>query len=113
MVVPAAVLLHAKFTLGKALAMTDFQTDTLDIDQMILDPNNFLFQDAPDFVFAEQKRFAEETVQAKAAARLRDEGLLPLKQSILRNGFLPFERLVVTPYDKDRRRAGTHQAGCP
>jgi hypothetical protein len=66
---------------------------------MLLDPNNFRFQDAPDFVFADTKRFAEETVQAKAAARLRDEGLLPLKQSILRNGFLPFERLVVTPYN--------------
>ena len=82
--------------------MTDFQTGTLDIDQMLLDPNNFRFQDAPDFVFADKKRFAEETVQAKAAARLRDEGLLPLKQSIMRNGFLPFERLVVTPHDKDR-----------
>jgi hypothetical protein len=82
--------------------MTDFKTDTLDTDRMILDPNNFRFQDAPDFVFADPNRFAEETVQAKAAARLRDEGLLPLKQSILRNGFLPFERLVVTAYDEDR-----------
>ena len=78
--------------------MTEFQAGTLDIEQMLLDPNNFRFQDAPDFIFADTKRFAEETVQARAAARLRDEALLPLKQSILRNGFLPFERLVVTPY---------------
>lgn len=37
-------------------------------------------------------------MQNKAGERLRSESLLPLKNSILQDGFLPFERIVVTPY---------------
>ena len=79
--------------------MTKYEEKLLDIDQLLLDANNYRFQDAQDFVFADPKRFAEESVQAKALARIRDENLNPLKQSILKNGFLPFERLVVAPHD--------------
>src|SRR5436190_309949 len=82
--------------------MSQYQEDLLDISKMLLDPNNYRFHNAPDFVFADTKRFAEETVQAKAFERLRAESLLPLKQSILKNGFLPFERLVVSPYGTDK-----------
>jgi hypothetical protein len=82
--------------------MNTLQEATLAIDCLLLDPNNFRFQDAEDFVFADPKRFAESTVQNKAAERLRSESLLPLKNSILRNGFLPFERIVVSPYSSDK-----------
>jgi hypothetical protein len=53
-------------------------------------------------VEANESRFAEQSVQTKAAERLRTEALLQLKNSILKNGFLPFERLVVRPYGTDR-----------
>lgn len=82
--------------------MNQYKEEVLDISKMLLDPNNFRFQNAPDFVFADTKRFGEETVQSKAFERLRAESLLPLKQSILKNGFLPFERLVVSPYGRDK-----------
>lgn len=78
--------------------MQKFDEKFVDISQLLLDPNNYRFQDAADFVFADSKRFAEDTVQNKAFERLRSEALVPLKNSILRNGFLPFERLVVAPY---------------
>ena len=82
--------------------MSQFKEANLKLDQLILDPNNFRFQDAPDFVYADPKRFAESTVQNKAFERLRSEALIPLKNSILKNGFLPFERLVVAPYEDGR-----------
>jgi hypothetical protein len=77
------------------MLMHQYKEELIDVSQMLLDPNNFRFQNAPDFVFADPKRFAEASVQSKAFERLRAETLLPLKQSILKNGFLPFERLVV------------------
>jgi hypothetical protein len=82
--------------------MSHFQEANLDISKLLLDPNNFRFQDAADFVSADSKRFAEATVQSRASERLRSEALVPLKNSILKNGFLPFERLVVIPYADDR-----------
>jgi hypothetical protein len=60
-----------------------------------LDPNNYRFQDNPDFVPAQGGRFHERTVQDRAFRKLREEGLLELKNSILKNGLLRIERLVV------------------
>jgi hypothetical protein len=82
--------------------MSQYKEELLDISKMLLDPNNFRFQNAPDFVFADRKRFAEPSVQARTFERLKAESLLPLKQSILKNGFLPFERLVVSPYEYEQ-----------
>lgn len=66
---------------------------------LLLDPNNFRFQDTEGFVYADSKRFAEDSVQQRAGERLRkQESLLDLKKSIVRNGFLPVERIVVRPY---------------
>ena len=69
------------------------------IGDLLLDPNNYRFQDYEDFVLAEESRFYEPSVQATAYARLRNEGLAQLKDSILTNGFLLFERIVAMPYD--------------
>ena len=71
------------------------------ITALLLDPNNYRFQDAKDYVSAARGRFAEASVQNRASARLRDEGLAELKNSIMQNGFLPFERIVVRPFDDD------------
>lgn len=82
--------------------MIPFKEATKPYEHLLLDPNNYRFQEATDFRAADPKRFAEQTVQNKAYERLKGEALVQLKNSILRNGFLPFERLVVTPYGKDR-----------
>ena len=39
--------------------MHQYKEELIDVSQMLLDPNNFRFQNAPDFVFADPKRFAE------------------------------------------------------
>lgn len=86
--------------------MTDtpqFSDDTYPIDRLLLDPNNFRFQDEEGYVVADEARFAEQTVQDRAYRRLRSEGIQELKNSILANGFLTVERLVVRPLNIEDR----------
>ncbi len=72
--------------------------DNLALSSLVLDPNNYRFQDVEGFVAASEERFHERTVQQRALARLRKAGLSELKNSILTNGYLPFERIIVKPY---------------
>ena len=76
----------------------NFEEAELPLDSLLLDPNNFRYQDESGFVTAEERRFHEDSVQDRASRRLRKEALADLKRSILTNGFLPVERLVVRPY---------------
>jgi hypothetical protein len=76
----------------------DFIDKEVPLKDLLLDPNNYRFQDSPEFVPARDTRFHEDSIQQKAHKRLREESLEPLKASILANGFLPVERIVVTPY---------------
>jgi len=76
--------------------------------KLLLDPNNYRFQDNPDFVPAQEGRYDERTVQDRAFRRLREEGLLELKNSIIKNGLLRIERLVVRPYLKARNTQGQY-----
>jgi hypothetical protein len=69
-------------------------------EDLLLDPNNYRFQDDPKFVVAAENRFHEPGVQDRAAKSLRDQSLTQLKNSILRNGLLPFEKLIVKAYPK-------------
>lgn len=63
---------------------------------VLLDPNNYRFQDQPDYVRVAPDRYQEAAVQAKARQRLRGtDGLMQLKASILKNGFITVERIVV------------------
>ncbi len=79
--------------------MSSFREDRLSYSQLLLDPNNYRYQDNPDFSYAEERRFHEEGVQDRAFRRLtRDESLIQLKNSFITNGFIPVERLVVRPY---------------
>jgi hypothetical protein len=68
------------------------------LDELLLDPNNYRFQSREDFVTAAQTRYPGATVQQRAYRLLRDEGLEELKRSILTNGFLPFEKIIVEPF---------------
>lgn len=79
--------------------MSELNLSELSPDVLLFDPNNFRFQDLDGFSYASEDRFHEDTVQLRAYQRLkRDEGILALKRSILRNGYIPVERLVVRPY---------------
>ncbi|NYE19617.1 ParB N-terminal domain-containing protein [Microbacterium immunditiarum] len=105
-----------------------FTDDTYDLSELLFDPNNFRFQDEPNFARADETRFAEASVQDRAYQRLRREGISELKSSILANGFLQVERLVVRPHapsgkylvvEGNRRLAALrwiaedHEAGVP
>lgn len=82
-----------------------YKEDYLSVSRLLLDPNNFRFQDETEWVRADPQRFGEPTVQERAAKRIRSEGLVELKNSIISNGFLAVERLVVRLY-----RAATEEA---
>ena len=76
-----------------------YREDKLSTDHMLLDPNNYRFQDTDDFVSADPGRFHEKSVQDRAYRSLRDTASLgQLKASIVRNGFIPVERIVVRRY---------------
>ena len=80
--------------------MPEFQDATLPIDSLLLDPNNYRFQDSPDYVYADEQRFHESSVQDRAYRRLRsDSSLGLLKNSILHNGFIPVDKLIVRVYE--------------
>lgn len=79
--------------------MTQLTPDEKPLEQLLLDPNNYRFLDDPDFVWADEARYHEESVQNRANQRLADSaGFDDLKNSILTNGFLPVERIVVKKY---------------
>lgn len=78
------------------------------LDRLLLDPNNYRFHDADGFVQASESRFGEESVQQRAYERIRTSGINELKSSILANGFLPFERVVVRPYRRDGEETGLY-----
>jgi hypothetical protein len=79
--------------------MTEFKEEKLSYKQLLLDPNNYRYQDNPNVVYADEKRFHEEGVQRSAYTRLsNEETLIQLKNSFITNGFIPVERLVVRRY---------------
>lgn len=79
--------------------MTTFSEDKISYENLLLDPNNYRFQDRSDFQMADERRFHEVSVQARAYGRIKDDSLTQLKNSIIHNGFLPVERLVIRPYE--------------
>jgi len=73
--------------------MIALSEDTFDPKDLLIDPNNYRFQDIDGFVYAAEERFHEETVQKKAYQRIREEeSLQELKNSIMRKGAAPLGR---------------------
>lgn len=79
--------------------MANFKPDEIPINKILLDPNNYRFQDDLDFVRCEEDRVHLDSVQDGTYRRLRAHGIKELKDSILSNGFLPVERIVVCRYE--------------
>ena len=74
--------------------------DNLAPEKLLLDPNNFRFHDLDGFLIRSETRFHESTVQKAAYDRIQeDEALHQLKNSIIRNTYIPIERIVVRPYE--------------
>lgn len=68
------------------------------LDHLLLDPNNYRLQEITGFTPFPEDRFGLEQVQRTTLQRLQREALKELRNSIVANGFLPIERIVVTPF---------------
>lgn len=68
-------------------------------DDILLDPNNPRFWSEQSHQEVPDRRIPLEAVQGRAAAAISKYGIEELYDSILRNGFLPLDRIVVRAID--------------
>jgi hypothetical protein len=77
----------------------DFEARDISISKMLLDPNNYRFLDGKEFKKKAANRFHEESVQNATLEKLEQHYELDeLKHSIITNGYVPMERIIVIPY---------------
>lgn len=78
-----------------------FDIDEKPINQFLLDPNNYRFIDLPQWRPRQQNRFHNASVQ-ESTLRLLESitrfNLNELRRSILANGYVRLERIVIVPY---------------
>lgn len=74
------------------------ETKDIPLDNLLLDPNNYRLQEVSGYVSVPSERFQLEQVQKTTLQRLQVEGLRELQKSIIANGFLPIERIVVAAH---------------
>lgn len=80
-------------------------TRTVEPDQLLLDPNNYRFHDLPGYKRVPRSRFSEQGVQNRALQFLAETpsfDLNALRESIISNGFVPFEQIVVETYKSEK-----------
>ncbi len=77
----------------------EFDAQEISVSKLLLDPNNYRFLDRRKFKKKATNRFHEESVQrATLEALEQNYELDELKHSILTNGYVPMERIIVVPY---------------
>lgn len=69
----------------------------LPLEHLVLDPNNYRLQESTNYVPVQEDRYLNEQIQERTLSLLKGENLGDLIRSIRANGFLPIERIVVTP----------------
>lgn len=79
--------------------MVTYSPDTVALDDILLDPNNFRFRGPGTAIEVAESRFAEKSVQDAALERIVNDGITEVKRSIAENGFVPVERIVVRPLE--------------
>jgi hypothetical protein len=84
-----------------------FVSKDIEIENLLLDPNNYRFLDNPNYKKKLRSKYHLPNVQA-ATLRLLEQDrryqLAELKKSILVNGYVPMERIIVVPYEHRRSR---------
>ncbi len=84
---------------GSTTAAFDFDTQDISVSKLLLDPNNYRFLDRKKFKKKAANRFHEELVQRATLDALDQTYQLDeLKHSIITNGYVPMERIIVVPY---------------
>ena len=69
----------------------------IDINRIYLDPNNPRFWDKSNVKEYPDKRITDDKVQTTTSEKIKSHGIEELRDSILRNGFLSLDRIVVRP----------------
>src|ERR1700694_3530048 len=82
-----------------ARAPFEFEAQDISVSRLLLDPNNYRFLDRKKFKKKAANRFHEESVQMATLESLEQSYQLEeLKHSIITNGYVPMERIIVVPY---------------
>lgn len=84
-----------------------FTIDDKPIGQLLLDPNNYRFIDLPQWRPRQANRFHNRTVQESTLRLLETVpryNLEELRKSILANGYVRLERIVIVPYQHANNR---------
>lgn len=76
------------------------ETKEIPLDQIILDPNNYRYHDIGEYKKVPADSRHLEKHQERALKTLRQIGLDEVKESIIKNGFIPVERIVVEIYSE-------------
>ena len=77
---------------------------TIHIDNLYLDPNNPRFWSEHTRRHVPDSRIKEPKIQSRVEDQISRHGIEELHFSILRNGFLPLDRIVVRPIAGDRKK---------
>lgn len=79
----------------------DSELRDISLSKLLLDPNNYRFLDRKKFKKKAATRFHKESVQRATLESLEQSYQLDeLKQSILTNGYVPMERIIIVPYPR-------------
>lgn len=77
----------------------EFEGEDISVSKLLLDPNNYRFLDRKKFKKKATNRSHEESVQRATLESLDQSYQLDeLKHSIITNGYVPMERIIVVPY---------------
>jgi len=77
----------------------EFEPQDISVSKLLLDPNNYRFLDRKKFKKKAANRSHEDSVQRATLESLEQSYQLDeLKHSIMTNGYVPMERVIVVPY---------------
>ena len=82
--------------------ISDLQSKKIEFDKIFLDPNNPRFWTDGDFKSIPDKKISDASVQNIVFSNMKSHNIEELKFSILRNGFLPLDRIVVRPIGDEK-----------
>lgn len=88
-----------------------FKSAEIEVKNLLLDPNNYRFLDNPAFKRKIKSKYHLSGVQDKTLQLLESDKtyqLQELKKSILTNGYVPMERIIVVPYEHDDLKEDTY-----
>src|SRR5579863_2524454 len=78
----------------------DSEPKDIAVSKLLLDPNNYRFLDRKKFKKKAATRFHEDSVQRATLESIEQTYQLDeLKHSIITNGYVPMERIIVVPYE--------------